>query len=596
MVELSLKPSDVISDGSTLKLEDLKEGLKVKGTVKKVKNYGVFVTIKGSNLTGLCHISEASDDFVENLESSFEEGDYVKAIVLKVEGKRISLGMKPSYFENDESSSSEEDGSGEESGEEGDDSDKEDKGVRPMDEDSSDEEDEVEALLNQARLKSMKSPKKKDSKEGSGDSEAEDDDDQDDSDSEDNGSEDEPAGRDKRKITKPAEESSDEEDEEEEEEEEDIAGAEAKDNKDDDDDDSDDSDDSDDEKVSSKLFGAKKPSLDIGFKWDDGESTGAKGGEGSSDEDSSDDDEEEGGGGKHSHKARQKAAERRREERALRAREAALADGEGRAAETDADHERLLVAEPNNALRWVQYMAFKLAAADADGARALAERALKTIAFRKEEERMNIWVALLNLEHKFGTPETLEQAFARAVQFNHPKRVHLRMAEIYGKSGAKEECEQLFQKAMKKFRSSKQVWMAYQEFRLRAGDGAGARALLPRALQSLAQHKHVPVVARFAHLEYDHGSAERGRTILEGLVGSYPKRLDLWNQYVDREIKQGNLPEARAVFERMISLSLSPHKMKNVFKKYLRFEMEHGDEEKAEEVKAKAQEYVRSLA
>lgn len=41
-----------------LQLEDFKEGQLVKGTVKRVEKYGVFVDIKRSKVTGLCHISE----------------------------------------------------------------------------------------------------------------------------------------------------------------------------------------------------------------------------------------------------------------------------------------------------------------------------------------------------------------------------------------------------------------------------------------------------------------------------------------------------------------------------------------------------------
>jgi hypothetical protein len=31
------------------------------------------------------------------------------------------------------------------------------------------------------------------------------------------------------------------------------------------------------------------------------------------------------------------------------------------------------------------------------------------------QEKFNVWLALLNMEHKYGSMETLETAFARAV-------------------------------------------------------------------------------------------------------------------------------------------------------------------------------------
>ena len=38
---------------------------------------------------------------------------------------------------------------------------------------------------------------------------------------------------------------------------------------------------------------------------------------------------------------------------------------------------------------------------------------------------------------------------------------------------------------------------------------------------------------------YKHGLVERGRTMFEGIVSSYPKRVDMWNMYLDQEISRG---------------------------------------------------------
>lgn len=65
----------------------------------------------------------------------------------------------------------------------------------------------------------------------------------------------------------------------------------------------------------------------------------------------------------------------------------------------------------------------------------------------------------------------------------------------------------------------------------------GARKLLERATQSLPGRKHIKLLTRAALSEFRLGSAERGRGILEGVLRNYPKRLDLWNVYIDQEIK-----------------------------------------------------------
>lgn len=58
---------------------------------------------------------------------------------------------------------------------------------------------------------------------------------------------------------------------------------------------------------------------------------------------------------------------------------------------------------------------------------------------------------------------------------------------------------------------------------------------------------------RFAQNEFEHGSVERGRSVFEGLMASYPKRLDLWNVYFDKEVKAGDLRAARNLLERLVS-------------------------------------------
>ncbi|CAG8827451.1 21054_t:CDS:1, partial [Dentiscutata erythropus] len=75
--------------------------------------------------------------------------------------------------------------------------------------------------------------------------------------------------------------------------------------------------------------------------------------------------------------------------------------------EVNADFERLLLGSPNSSYLWINYMAHQLKLSEIDKAREIGERALKTINFREEQEKMNIWVALMNLENNFGTDESL---------------------------------------------------------------------------------------------------------------------------------------------------------------------------------------------
>lgn len=52
------------------------------------------------------------------------------------------------------------------------------------------------------------------------------------------------------------------------------------------------------------------------------------------------------------------------------------------------------------------------------------------MSFREEQERFNLWVSLINLEHKYGSRATLKAVSERACQNSNPKKVYLHMAEV----------------------------------------------------------------------------------------------------------------------------------------------------------------------
>jgi len=141
---------------------------------------------------------------------------------------------------------------------------------------------------------------------------------------------------------------------------------------------------------------------------------------------------------------RKKATERKREEERIWQREAKLLASDS-SPESAEDFERLLIASPNSSLMWIRYMAFQLSLADIDAARSVAERALRQINFRQEQEKLNVWVAFLNLEHKYGTPDTLAEVLKRAAQHNNPKHVYLHVADLYERAGEDDKAEEMFQ-------------------------------------------------------------------------------------------------------------------------------------------------------
>lgn len=99
-------------------------------------------------------------------------------------------------------------------------------------------------------------------------------------------------------------------------------------------------------------------------------------------------------------------------------------------------------------------------------------------------------------------------------------------------------------------------------------------------------------------LEYKHARPESGRTMFEGIVTNYPKRMDIWSIYMDMEVKYGgkeSLIQARHLFERCLSLAeiqKKPKKMKLVFRKYMEFESANGNKQKLAALRQRVEEYL----
>ena len=624
MKSTAVSGTDPVRDAQFAKLV---EGQIVRGKVQSIDNkHGVFVAIDDTTLVGLARRPQCTNQDTADLKDMFNVGDIVRAKVLALAqtSKKISLGLKPSYFkdasddsesgsdsdasENSEVTGNSDDESDVDESEDDSDADSEiDGNVRMLEAGESDDES-MDALVKNASLKEQSDSD--DSPSQSGDDNDDDEEVQamiiDESDS-DNDSVEELI---KKAALRDAESESDADDGDEE-----VPSA-KKTSKDGGkqadngkkrkavEQSSESSEESSDEENIQELFHKPKARKTDDFDglWDDFKpaalqpttATASKAPVSDSDDDDNDDSEDENKKQSRSQKQRQKELEKRQQEQQVRSLENKYAQ-ENFAPKTTQDFERLLLGEPNSSYLWIQYMAHHLTLADIDSARSVAERAIKSINFRLEEEKYNVWVAFLNLEHDYGDNNSLNNIFKRAIQESKGKYLHLNLADVFEKGKDLKGAEAILEKALKKYKYSKKVWMAYQHFCLRNNFTDHAKSLLSRSLQSLSRHKHIEVLTKYALAEFDIGDINRGRVVFEELISSYPKRTDLLHVYVDKEIKLGYYPQARQLFERMCASKLNVHKMKTVFKKFLEFEKKFGTAESAEAVLQKAKAYAASI-
>ncbi|XP_041997837.1 rRNA biogenesis protein RRP5-like isoform X2 [Salvia splendens] len=487
--EVTLRTSSAVDapKSNANHLNQIMVGDIINGKVKRVESYGLFISIDQTNVVGLCHVSELSDDHVDDLPAKFKAGEIVTAKVLKVdkERNRVSLGMKNSYIAGEGGSTT-----------------------------PSRQSIDVTVGMNGSVTTSEPSLSQ-------------------------SSSEDMENGSDADHIPL-------------------LADAESR---------------------------ALVPPLEV--QLDDIESLDIQGDISESVVDVTDGNEE-----KTDKKTKKRAREER--EREIRAAEERLLEKDiPRSAE---EFEKLIRSSPNSSFIWIKYMAFKLSLADIEKARSIAERALRTINIREESEKLNIWVAYFNLENEYGNPpeEAVQKIFERALQYCDPKKVNLALLGMYERTEQLKLADDLLNKMSRKFKHSCKVWLRKIQSLVKK-NGDGVQSVVERGLKSLPRHKHIKFITQTAILEFKCGVPDRGRSLFEKMLREYPKRTDLWSVYLDQEIRVGDTDLIRALFERAISLSLPPKKMKFLFNKYLQYEKSTGDEQYVESVKAKAMEYVATL-
>lgn len=119
------------------------------------------------------------------------------------------------------------------------------------------------------------------------------------------------------------------------------------------------------------------------------------------------------------------------------------------------------------------------------------------------------------------------------------------------------------------------------------------KEVLSRALQALPLKHRAELRMRYGLMEYRAGEVEAARAQFELLLADNRKRGDLWNVYIDAEIKHTrDANHVRGLFERILSFKHNLNQMQSIFKRYLAFEEKLGDSTTQQQVSEKAHKYV----
>lgn len=153
---------------------------------------------------------------------------------------------------------------------------------------------------------------------------------------------------------------------------------------------------------------------------------------------------------------------------------------------TTVDHfERSVMATPNSSLAWINYMVFHMQSSEIHKARLVARKAIKKISFREAEELLNVWVALLNLELRYGDPEQFDAALVEALQVNDQFKVYCKCVAMLADVKQVDRLTEMLLKFTQKFKTQPECWSTAAAAYFQVGLAEKAQQLLNRALMSL---------------------------------------------------------------------------------------------------------------
>lgn len=258
------------------------------------------------------------------------------------------------------------------------------------------------------------------------------------------------------------------------------------------------------------------------------------------------------------------------------------------------DFEKKILSNPNSSELWIAYAAFILENINFESSKKIFERAIKTIDISLLKDKLNIWVAYLNLENSFGTKECFSKLVQRALEVNDKKLIYKHIIMIYKNSKTFELVYGIYKIATKQFSNDMSLWKGLLDFTFETNEKfCQIKEVMSSAMQVLiSKLKKLEFLLFYSNLLYKYDRIEEGKTAFENLIKDNPKRGDIILVYLDKEIIYNkSLSNIRGIFRRFIDKTLKIKVLKPIIQKYIEWENKNGSQNE----KQKANEYVRSI-
>ena len=247
-------------------------------------------------------------------------------------------------------------------------------------------------------------------------------------------------------------------------------------------------------------------------------------------------------------------------------------------------YEKIILQDHDNSIHWIEYASYILDTLNLESARQIFERALKVIDIAKGDQKLNIWVAYLNLENIYGNEKSFQKILDRAKEVCDKKKLYNHLIQIYMNSNKISEANDIYKNLTKDYFNDYEIWKKYIEFLFEVEnkeDTISPKDGLNKSMQVLDKKSHLDIMCWYAQLLYKYNKFEEARNMFDNIVKNFPKRKDIWFIYIDKEIKFGkNLDKVRQIFDKMFEIKFKVNDLKSIMKKFLEFEKENAKNEK----------------
>ena len=166
------------------------------------------------------------------------------------------------------------------------------------------------------------------------------------------------------------------------------------------------------------------------------------------------------------------------------------------------DFEKLILSDFNNSVNWIKYASYILDKMNLSSSRKIFERAIKAIDIANLKEKLNVWIAFINLEYTYGDNNSYQSCVERALEINDKKSIYKHLITIYSQSNKFELALEIYKLCLKSYFGDLELWKKFLEFLFEA-QKAGALSQntdfmspkegLNRAIQIVPKSKNIDV-------------------------------------------------------------------------------------------------------